>query len=206
MSDTPEPPRPSRPRTSNGVIAVSCAAFVASMVGAAYAAVPLYTLFCQVTGFGGKTRVAEQAPSHTLDRSFQVRFDSNINPALPWKFEPEQRLVTVKAGEVKTVYYRITNLSSETTYAAAAYNVTPQETGAYFSKIQCFCFTNQKLGPGESQELPVVFFVDPAIDKVDYLAGVKTITLSYTYYPAKPPATPLAAAEPKTDASNKSQL
>ncbi|WP_434955315.1 MULTISPECIES: cytochrome c oxidase assembly protein [unclassified Labrys (in: a-proteobacteria)] len=202
MPDTPPP----RPKVSNGVIAVSCIAFVASMVGAAYASVPLYTLFCQVTGFGGTTRVAETAPSQVLDRTFEVRFDSNINPALPWKFEPEQRSVTVKAGEVKTVYYKITNLSSETTYAAAAYNVTPQETGAYFSKIQCFCFTNQKLGPGESQELPVVFFVDPAIDKADYLAGVHTITLSYTYYPAKPPVTPVAAAEPKTDNSSKPQL
>ncbi|MDT3382577.1 cytochrome c oxidase assembly protein [Labrys neptuniae] len=206
MAGTPDKPSSSRPKVGNGVIAVSCIAFVASMVGAAYAAVPLYTLFCQVTGFAGTTRVAEAAPGQVLDRSFEVRFDSNINPALPWKFEPEQRSVTVKAGEVKTVYYKITNLSQETTYAAAAYNVTPQETGAYFSKIQCFCFTNQKLGPGESQELPVVFFVDPAIDKVDYLAGVHTITLSYTYYPAKPPVTPLAAAEPKTDTSSKPQL
>ncbi|GLS22504.1 cytochrome c oxidase assembly protein CtaG [Labrys miyagiensis] len=190
--------RTRHPKASNGLIAVCCLAFVASMVGAAYASVPLYTLFCKVTGFGGTTRVAEAAPAQTIDRSFEVRFDSNINPALPWKFEPEQRSITVKAGEVKTIYYKITNLYSETTWASAAYNVTPQETGAYFSKIQCFCFTSQSLAPGESRELPVVFFVDPAIDKVDYLRGVKTITLSYTYYPAKQPATPVAAAEPAT--------
>jgi cytochrome c oxidase assembly protein subunit 11 len=194
--NTPERPQAPQPKLSNGLIAVCCIAFVASMVGAAYASVPLYTLFCKVTGFGGTTKVAEAAPGHMLDRSFDVRFDSNINPALPWKFEPEQRSVSVKAGEVKTIYYKITNLSNETTYASAAYNVTPQETGAYFSKIQCFCFTSQSLGPGESRDLPVVFFVDPAIDKVDYLKGVKTITLSYTYYPAKPPATPVATAEP----------
>ncbi len=187
-----------KPKASNGLIALCCVAFVASMVGAAYASVPLYSLFCKVTGFGGTTRVAEAAPTRTIDRSFEVRFDSNINPALPWKFEPEQRSISVKAGEVKTVYYKITNLSQETTYASAAYNVTPTDTGAYFSKIQCFCFTSQSLAPGESRELPVVFFVDPAIDQVDYLHGVKTITLSYTYYPAKPPATPVAAAEPNT--------
>jgi cytochrome c oxidase assembly protein subunit 11 len=192
---TPEHPRTQRPKLSNGLIAVCCLTFVASMVGAAYASVPLYSLFCKVTGFGGTTQVAEAAPAGTIDRSFEVRFDSNINSALPWTFEPEQRSVSVKAGEVKTIYYKITNLSNETTYASAAYNVAPQETGAFFSKIQCFCFTSQSLAPGESRELPVVFFVDPAIDKVDYLKSVKTITLSYTYYPAKPPATPVAAAE-----------
>jgi cytochrome c oxidase assembly protein subunit 11 len=198
MSAPERRPQTSKPVASNGLIAVCCLAFVASMVGAAYAAVPLYNMFCKATGFGGTTQVAEAAPAQTIDRSFEVRFDSNINPALPWTFEPEQRSVSVKAGEVRTVYYKITNLSDKTTYASAAYNVTPQETGAYFSKIQCFCFTNQSLAPGESRELPVVFFVDPAIDKVGYLHGVKTITLSYTYYPAKPPATPVATAEPNT--------
>ena len=181
---------------SNKLVAVCCLAFVASMVGAAYAAVPLYSLFCKVTGYGGTTRIAVQAPAHTIDRSFEVRFDANITASLPWKFEPETRSVTVKAGEVKTVYYKITNTSSQTTHATASYNVTPLETGAFFSKIQCFCFTSQTLGPGESQELPVVFFVDPAIDGDQDLFSVKTITLSYTYYPAKAQVTPVAAAAP----------
>jgi cytochrome c oxidase assembly protein subunit 11 len=199
------PERP-QPKASNGLIAVCCLAFVASMVGAAYASVPLYSLFCKVTGFGGTTRVAEAGPAQTIDRTFDVRFDSNINPALPWKFEPEQRSVTVKAGEVKTIYYKITNLSQKATHASAAYNVTPTDTGAYFSKIQCFCFTSQTLAPGESRELPVVFFVDPAIDKVDYLHGVKTITLSYTYYPATPPTTPVATAASNSTNTTKPQL
>ncbi|MDQ0391557.1 cytochrome c oxidase assembly protein [Labrys monachus] len=190
-------------RTSNRLVAVCCVAFVGSMLGAAYAAVPLYSLFCRVTGYGGTTRVAAQAPGRTIDRSFEVRFDSNINAALPWKFEPETRSVQVRAGEVKTVYYRITNLSSQATHATASYNVTPLETGAFFSKIQCFCFSSQTLGPGESQELPVVFFVDPAIDEDRDLHGVKTITLSYTYYPAKPSATPIAEA---TSSNTKPQL
>ena len=178
------------------LIALCCGAFVLSMVGAAYAAVPLYSLFCKVTGYAGTTRVAAQAPGRTLDRQFDISFDSNINRELPWTFVPEARRVTVKAGEVKTIYYRITNTSQRETTGVAAYNVTPMETGAFFSKIQCFCFTEQKLGPGQSLELPVVFFVDPAVGDNKALDDVREITLSYTYYPAKRPATPVAAATP----------
>jgi cytochrome c oxidase assembly protein subunit 11 len=178
------------------LIALCCGAFVLSMVGAAYAAVPLYSLFCKVTGYAGTTRVAERAPSRTLDRRFDISFDANINRELPWTFVPEARRVTVKAGEVKTIYYKITNTSQTETTGVAAYNVTPMETGAFFSKIQCFCFTEQKRGPGQSLELPVVFFVDPALADNKALDDVREITLSYTYYPAKRPATPVAAATP----------
>jgi len=190
-----EPGRPSLAR-QHRLIALCCGAFVLSMIGAAYAAVPLYSLFCKVTGYAGTTRVAAAAPSRTLDRSFDISFDANINRDLPWTFVPEARRVTVKAGEVKTIYYKITNTSQSPTVGVAAYNVTPMETGAFFSKIQCFCFTEQKLGPGESLELPVVFFVDPAIADNKALDDVRDVTLSYTYYPAKRPASPVAAATP----------
>jgi len=188
------------------LIALCCGAFVLSMVGAAYAAVPLYSLFCKVTGYAGTTRVAATAPTRVVDRTLDISFDANINRDLPWTFVPETRRVTVKAGEVKTIYYKITNTSQAPTIGVAAYNVTPMETGAFFSKIQCFCFTEQKLGPGESLELPVVFFVDPAIADNKALDDVRDITLSYTYYPAKRPASPVAAATPQPASPVKPQL
>jgi len=187
---------PSSPRTSHRLIGLCCGAFVVSMLGAAYAAVPLYSLFCKVTGYAGTTRVATVAPGRTIDRAFDVSFDANISRELPWTFEPDAHRVTVKAGEVKTIYYKITNTSHAETTGIAAYNVTPTETGAYFSKIQCFCFTEQKLAPGETLELPVVFFVDPAIADDRNLDTVREITLSYTYYPAKRTTTPVASAAP----------
>lgn len=183
----------------HATVALCCLAFVGAMVGAAYAAVPLYNLFCKVTGYAGTTRQALAAPGRVLDRSFEVRFDSNLNGALPWKFTPETTSVTVRAGEVKTVYYRVTNNSPEEMRGVASYNVTPMETGAFFSKIACFCFSEQVLKPGETLELPVVFFVDPAIAEQKALDDIRTITLSYTFFPAKQPATPVAAATPKPD-------
>jgi cytochrome c oxidase assembly protein subunit 11 len=184
----------SRVSKRDQLVAFSCAAFVAAMLGAAYAAVPLYDLFCRATGFGGRPVVAAAGPGHVSDRMFEIRFDSNVNGGLSWKFQPEAPSISVKAGEVKTVYFRVTNASREETHAIASYNVTPEGSAPYFSKIQCFCFSEQSLGPGQSADLPVVFFVDPAISKDHDLDSVSTITLSYTFFPAAKPATPVAAA------------
>lgn len=184
---------PPRPR-SHRVVALSCAAFVVTMVGAAYAAVPLYQMFCQVTGFGGATKVASAAPAKALERTVEIRFDANVAPGLDWSFEPEARSVTVRVGETKLAFYRAHNRSSEPVTASATYNVTPAQSGYHFAKMQCFCFTDQTLQPGESLDMPVVFFVDPAFAEDPEMAGVKTITLSYTFFPK---ATPLAAGKVK---------
>lgn len=185
----------------HGRVAFACVAFVVAMIGAAYASVPLYSLFCRVTGYGGTPSVAEAAPARVIDREFQIRFDANVHAGLPWVFSAEQNTVTMRGGEVKTILYKITNTSDRETWGVASFNVTPEQAGGYFSKIQCFCFNDQRLGPGETLELPVVFFVDPDIDKDPNNDSVKTITLSYTYFATKPPATPVAdassAAKPK---------
>ena len=134
------------------------------MVGAAYAAVPFYNWFCRATGFNGTTQVATSAPTAApLARKIAVRFDSNVAPGLPWKFEPEQTEIEVRIGEVVTVFYTVTNQSARTTTGQAAYNVAPLTVGAYFQKINCFCFTEQTMAPGEKREMPVVFYVDPAL-------------------------------------------
>jgi len=198
--ETHEQPTTESPTPSNGrivpsgkrhrVVAISCAAFVLTMVGAAYAAVPLYQMFCQVTGFGGATTRAETAPNTTLDRVVEVRFDANVAPGLPWSFEPEVRSMQVRIGETKLAYYKVHNRGKEPFTASATYNVTPAQSGYYFAKMQCFCFTDQTLQPGETLDMPVVFFVDPALAEDPELTGLKTITLSYTFF-AK--ATPVAA-------------
>jgi cytochrome c oxidase assembly protein subunit 11 len=169
-------------RKNRGVAAIAGAVAIA-MLGAAYAAVPLYRMFCQVTGFGGTTQRAEAAPGKVLDRTIAVRFDANTSGALDWSFHPEQTTVTVKLGEQTMAFYRATNNSSGTLTGSAVFNVTPPTAGAFFNKIQCFCFTEQTLGPGESVDMPVVFFVDPDIVNDPDGAGIKEITLSYTFYP-----------------------
>ena len=167
------------------VVAAACGAFVAVMVGAAYAAVPLYDWFCRTTGFGGTTQVATAAPSQTLGRTLTVRFDANVAPGLPWRFVPEKNYITVRIGEVLTVNYTVTNLAARDTVGQASYNVTPPTTGAYFQKINCFCFTEQSMKAGETREMPVVFYVDPALAKDAEQNGLNTITLSYTYFPVR---------------------
>ncbi len=174
------------------VIAASCGAFVALMVGMAYAAVPFYNWFCRTTGFGGTTQVATSAPSQVLGRKVTVRFDANVSGGLPWRFEPEQNSVDVHLGQVVTVHYVVTNLSARDTYAQASYNVTPPTVGGYFDKINCFCFTEQHLKPGERQELTVVFYVDGALAKDAEQDDLNTITLSYTLYPLREPQRPVA--------------
>jgi cytochrome c oxidase assembly protein subunit 11 len=178
----------------NALIAVCCGAFTAGMVGAAYAAVPLYNWFCRTTGFAGTPQVAQAAPDHVLSRTLAIRFDSNVTPGLPWKFEPEQNEIKVRIGEVATVRYKVINQAARTISAQASYNVSPPTVGAYFEKINCFCFTQQTMKPGETREMTVVFYVDPKIAEDRDQADLNTITLSYTFYKLPEPAQPLAAA------------
>lgn len=159
--------------------------FVAVMVGMAYASVPLYEMFCRVTGFGGTTQVAESAPETVGERVVRVRFNADVSGAMPWAFEPLQREVSVRVGEEKLVFYRATNRSSHPIVGTSTYNVTPDKAGIYFNKVQCFCFTEQLLKPGESIDMPVVFFVDPEMVKDRAMGDVTTITLSYMFFEAK---------------------
>jgi cytochrome c oxidase assembly protein subunit 11 len=189
----------SHPRRGLGrdaAVAAACGAFVALMVGAAYAAVPFYNWFCRTTGFNGTTQVATSAPSSApLARTIAVRFDSNVAGGLPWKFEPEQTEIQVRIGEVVTVYYSVINQSARATVGQAAYNVAPLTVGSYFQKINCFCFTEQSMAPGEKRDMPVVFYVDPKLAADRENDGLNTITLSYTFYPVRS-AEPVASSEP----------
>jgi cytochrome c oxidase assembly protein subunit 11 len=182
---------PSRSRRRDFAVAAVCGAFVAAMVGAAYAAVPLYTWFCRTTGFGGTPVLAHGGPVQVLDRKVTVRFDANVASGLPWKFEPEQVSIDVRIGEVVTVYYRAENDSARETVGQAAYNVTPSTVGAYFAKINCFCFTEQRLKPHERRDMAVVFYVDPALVGDAEENDLNTITLSYTMYPVQQPEKPV---------------
>jgi cytochrome c oxidase assembly protein subunit 11 len=181
---------PSSQRRRDVMTAAACGVLVGAMVGAAYAAVPLYNWFCRTTGFGGTTQVAAAGPSHVLDRKLKVRFDANVAGGLPWRFEPEQTSIEVRLGEVVTVAYRVVNVSARETTGVASYNVSPPTVGGYFSKINCFCFTDQRLKAGEKRDMTVVFFVDPALAKDSEQDDLDTITLSYTMYPVRPPETP----------------
>ena len=182
----------------DAAVAAVCGLVVVLMVGASYAAVPFYNWFCRTTGFNGTTQVATSAPSSApLARKIAVRFDANVAAGLPWKFAPEQTEIEVRIGEVVTVFYNVTNQSARTTAGQAAYNVAPLTVGAYFQKLNCFCFTEQTMAPGEKREMPVVFYVDPALVKDSENDGLNTITLSYTFYPVRDPSSkPLAASEP----------
>jgi len=185
--------RPVDPKR-NRRVALAAGSVAVAMVGLAYASVPLYRLFCQVTGFGGTTQRADVAPGAIGDRTINIRFDANTAASLPWSFHPEQLEITVKLGEQNLAFYRATNKSERETTGTAVFNVTPTEVGAYFSKIQCFCFNEQKLKPGESMDMPVVFFVDPKIADDPDTRSVSTITLSYTFYPADDGTTVSSAA------------
>jgi cytochrome c oxidase assembly protein subunit 11 len=184
--------------TRDAVVASICGFVVVLMVGASYAAVPFYNWFCRATGFNGTKQVATSAPAGApLTRKIAVRFDANVAPGLPWKFEPEQNEVEVRIGEVVTIFYSVTNQAARATTGQAAYNVAPLTVGAYFQKINCFCFTEQTMAPGEKRDMPVVFYVDPALAADSENDSLKTITLSYTFYPVRDPAPkPLAASEP----------
>jgi cytochrome c oxidase assembly protein subunit 11 len=174
------------------ILAAGCGVFVAGMVGLAYASVPFYDWFCRATGFGGKPQIATSAPQGAIGRTVSVRFDANVIGGLPWRFAPEQNSIDVRLGEVVTVNYVATNLSARETVGQASYNVAPSTTGSYFQKINCFCFTEQRLGPGEKREMAVVFYVDPSLAKDAELDDLNTITLSYSFYAVREPVKPVA--------------
>ena len=183
----------SRRRSSrDAIVAFACGGFVAFMVGVSFAAVPLYSWFCRTTGFGGTTQVAKTAPDQLLGRVITVRFDSNVAPGLPWSFEPERRTIDVRLGEVVTVYYAVRNESARVTTGQAGYNVTPPTVGAYFEKINCFCFTQQTLQPGEKRDMAVVFYVDAKLANDAEENAVNNITLSYTFFPVRVSDRPVA--------------
>ena len=186
---------PRNPR--NLRVALMAASVAAGMVGLSFASVPLYRLFCQVTGFGGTTQRAEAAPAQALGQTVSVRFDANTSGKLKWAVHPLQGSVKVKFGEQSMAYYEAVNRSEETLTGTAVFNVAPPQAGAYFNKIQCFCFTEQTLKPGERIEMPVSFFVDPDMLEDADAAGIEEITLSYTFYPVDKPK---AVTEAKTAA------
>jgi cytochrome c oxidase assembly protein subunit 11 len=168
----------------NNRVALIAAVAGLSMLALAFASVPLYRIFCQLTGFDGTPVRAERAPGAVAGQ-IGVRFDANVHPGLPWRFEPVDNKVRVAPGARTTIYYRATNLSARPVTGTAVFNVTPETVGQYFNKIECFCFTEQTLKPGESVDMPVVFFVDPEVRKDDSTKAIDEITLSYTFYPVE---------------------
>jgi cytochrome c oxidase assembly protein subunit 11 len=170
----------------NRNVGIRAALFGLAMLALAFAAVPLYRVFCQITGFGGTTMKADAAPGAVAGQ-IGVRFDANISPTLPWKFEPEQATVRIHPGARTTIYYHATNYTARNTTGQAVFNVTPEAAGKYFSKIECFCFTEQTLKPGEDVRMPVVFFVDPQLRTDPAARDIDEITLSYTFYPVENP-------------------
>ncbi len=157
-------------------------AVIAGMGGVVYYAVPLYRVFCQVTGFGGTTQTAAAAPGATGERIITVRFNADISRRLDWEFRPAQRQVALRVGEEALAFFVARNRSPDAAIGTATFNVTPQKAGAYFAKIDCFCFERQRLAPGERADLPVTFFIDPGILDDRNLDDVDTITLSYTFF------------------------
>jgi len=167
-------------KTLIGVLAV-----VVIMVGVAFASVPLYDLFCRVTGFGGTTQVSAAAPDEVLERTITVKFNTDVSRNFPWTFEPETNEMEVHVGQEGLIAFNAKNFSAKPVAGTAVYNVTPAKAGKYFHKTQCFCFDNQTLTPGQEMKMPVVFFVDPAITEDRSMDDLKTITLSYTFFPSK---------------------
>jgi cytochrome c oxidase assembly protein subunit 11 len=166
-------------RTGTALAAVGV---ILGMVGLTAASVPLYRLFCAVTGYGGTTSMAERAPAEALDRTIVVRFNADVDPKLPWGFRPAQRAMEVRIGEQNLAFYEAVNRADRPVVGSATYNVTPHQAGYYFSKIACFCFDEQTLQPGEAVEMPVSFFVDPAILDDPDARDLREITLSYTFF------------------------
>ncbi len=184
----------------NGVVVGALAGVVVGMVALSFAAVPLYRIFCQATGFGGTTQRAAQGAPVTLDRRIDIRFNTDVNRELPWTFKPNQRGLTLRIGETGLASFHAHNESGTPIVGTAVYNVTPEKAGKYFVKIQCFCFTQQTLRPQESADLPVAFYVDPDIVKDRDLDDVSVITLSYTFYKARSQAFDKAVAAETSDA------
>ena len=168
---------------NNSKVVTICLGMTFGMLGMAYAAVPLYELFCQVTGYAGTTQRAEDTTGEVLNKTIKVRFDANVSNDLDWEFNPGIREVELKIGEKSQVSYTAKNVSQFDSFGTATFNVSPGAAGIYFNKIECFCFTEQKLTPGESVDMPVIFFVDPDIVNDPLLKDATTITLSYTFFP-----------------------
>lgn len=194
------PPISKKNNRANSRVVVACLAVVLGMAGLSYAAVPLYQVFCQVTGYGGTTQRADLTDDiPVLDRKITVRFDANVAAGLNWSFKPVLREVETPLGARTQISYTAENLSKETVTGTATFNVTPQFAGAYFNKIECFCFTETTLKPGEKIDMPVVFFVDPDLDQEDILKNLKTITLSYTFFREEQDETPVASVNKTND-------
>ena len=193
-------PKSGNMRRRNLTVMASLFALVFGMVGLSFASVPLYNLFCKATGFGGTTQVAEGPAGRILDRKVKVRFNADVNGALPWGFRPEVHEMEVRIGESAITSFRATNHSDQPIVGMAAYNVTPDKAGLYFNKTQCFCFDEQRLEPGQTVDMPVYFFVDPAMADDPKLDDVSTITLSYTFFRAHddPGLVSKAGAAPNT--------
>ncbi|QND15310.1 cytochrome c oxidase assembly protein [Rhizobium leguminosarum bv. trifolii] len=185
---------PKRQGRNNGAVVMMCLSFVFGMGAMSYAAVPLYRIFCQVTGYNGTTQRVDQVSSVVLDRTMRVTFDANVAPGLQWEFKPVQREVNPKIGETIQVNFTAENRSNETQRGQAVFNVTPGEAGVYFNKVQCFCFTETDLKPGKKLDMPVVFYIDPEIVKAVESRDIHTVTLSYTFYPKEGPK-PVASNE-----------
>jgi cytochrome c oxidase assembly protein subunit 11 len=196
MSDTEHEPNGKR---RDGAIALALVGLVAAMTGLAFASVPLYRMFCQATGYGGVPQRAERAPDQILDRTIRIRFDANVDPALPWTFAPVKRLLDIKIGETTLAYFKATNNSNAPGSGTAIFNVVPELAGRYFTKIECFCFKQQTLAAGASVEMPVTFFVDPKIVDDEDTKNISEITLSYTFYPSGGPG---AAAAPAANSGS----
>ncbi|MFZ5671224.1 MAG: cytochrome c oxidase assembly protein [Pseudomonadota bacterium] len=167
----------------NARVAIVCAAVFAGMVGAAYASVPLYRAFCQLTGFDGTVRKADKAPDRILERKLTIRFDANVRD-LPWTFTPDQVKQDVRIGDTGLAFYRVTNNGKTPLTGRASYNVIPESAGLYFQKLECFCFTDQTIQPGQTVEFPVVYFVDPKFAEDFETRGAREVTLSYTFFPS----------------------
>ncbi|PPD44441.1 MAG: cytochrome c oxidase assembly protein [Methylocystis sp.] len=193
------PQTPKRPRNVAAALVFGSVA----MLALSFASVPLYRAFCAATGFGGTPQVGKtSAATRQGERRLSVGFDSNVARDLPWRFEPEVSKVSLRTGETKTIYYKVVNLSDRETSGQAAYNVSPDQAGAFFVKVACFCFEEKRLGPHETAEWPVVFYLDPALEKEESMRRVEEITLSYSFYPTKTPAkaktSDAAGQKPKT--------
>ncbi|MFI4965719.1 MAG: cytochrome c oxidase assembly protein [Caulobacterales bacterium] len=180
-SPSSRPPR--RKLGRNGAVALICGVVFVGMVGAAFAAVPFYRAFCQATGYGGTVRKAEAAPDKVLDQTLQIRFDTNVR-GLPWDFTAEQTDQNVKIGATQVALFKVTNHSDKPLTARAVFNVSPEQAAVYFRKLSCFCFSDQTVGPGATVEMPVLYFVDPKYAQDFETKNGKTITLSYTFFPA----------------------
>ena len=193
--------RNNEPSKRHATVGFALAALVAGMVGLSFAAVPLYRMFCQATGYDGTPQRAEKGADRVLDRTIRIRFDGNVASGLPWTFKPEQQTMDVKIGETALAFFKATNNSSVPVSGRAIFNVSPELAGRYFTKIECFCFKQQTLAAGQTVDMPVTFFVDPKFVDDEDTKDISEITLSYTFYPSGEVNPPAAAAAPEGEGS-----